>query len=79
MKCPYGCKIRKRSTYTGYSYQEDAKLSYLKFYTISKSGKTLYEYLYCPKCQRVFKKGHRIHSLKKPEEVAKVVSAIPMG
>lgn len=67
VKCPRGCRIKRRSTYLGGRYEEDARLS-LIYTAISKSGKTLYRYYQCPKCHRVFKRGHRISKWKGEEE-----------
>lgn len=66
MNCPRGCEYVKRyGTWAG--KKRPAELSVV-FKALSKSGKTLYEYLQCPKCKRIFKKGHRISKWKVDEE-----------
>jgi len=66
MKCPRGCQyVQRYGTFAG--QKQPAKLSVVHR-SLSKSGKTLYEYYQCPKCKRVFKKGHRIHKWKEPKK-----------
>lgn len=65
-KCPRGCEYVKRyGAFAG--ERRPAELNVI-FKALSKSGKTLYAYFQCPKCQRIFKKGYRISKWKEPKE-----------